>query len=178
MDIKDEAPSTFADVLLFALGGVERQEADGQRKMIAASKLPIQGPWAEAIALGIIQGESDGDLFYDSTLPEGWQIKRTDHSMWSDLLDDQGRRRGGVFYKAAFYDRSARWNLDRRFKIAYSMLPTQAKYAQVVKDWNDNVLFDPDVPADQDEMGRNSEEACIQWLQRNYPEWKSPAAYW
>ena len=27
--------------------------------------------------------------------------------MWSDLLDDKGVKRGSIFYKAAFYDRSA-----------------------------------------------------------------------
>ena len=180
MDIKEKAPSTFADVLAFALGGIERQEADGQRKMIAACKMPIQGPWIEAVALGIIQGESDGDLFYDSTLPEGWQIKRTDHSMWSDLLDEKGRKRGGIFYKAAFYDRSAHWHLNRRFSISYTSLgdlTSEYRYAKSVFDHDGTKLFDPAIKT-EDQWGGLSEKTCEDWLEQNYPDHKQPTAYW
>lgn len=48
------------------------------------------------------------DLFYEVVLPEGWQVKsHGDSAYWSDLVDEHGDRVGSIFYKAAFYDRSA-----------------------------------------------------------------------
>jgi hypothetical protein len=52
-------------------------------------------------------------------LPEGWHIKATDHSMWSNLVDDKGRNRASIFYKAAFYDREAFLSFNRRFSMSY-----------------------------------------------------------
>src|SRR6185436_8068032 len=41
----------------------------------------------------------------------------TDHSMYTDLVDDKGRVRASIFYKAAFYDRKADISFKRRFSI-------------------------------------------------------------
>jgi hypothetical protein len=41
------------------------------------------------------------------SLPPGWKVVPTDHSMWSDLVDAKGEKRASIFYKAAFYDRDA-----------------------------------------------------------------------
>jgi len=57
--------------------------------------------------MGIVFGEKVDDLFTSVTLPEGWHKEATEHAMWSKLIDDQGRERASIFYKAAFYDRSA-----------------------------------------------------------------------
>jgi hypothetical protein len=46
-------------------------------------------------------------LFQQATLPEGWSKQPTDHSMWTKIVDDRGVERVEVFYKAAYYDRSA-----------------------------------------------------------------------
>lgn len=54
----------------------------------------------------IITGEYD-DLFYNVTLPENWEIRATDHTMWNELVDAEGRVVAKFFYKAAIYDRSA-----------------------------------------------------------------------
>lgn len=91
-------------------GGIERQEAQGQRQLAASSQLPTDGltpEWAAECGITIAQ-PSDGDpLFTDVQLPEGWAIKPTEHSMWSDLVDADGEKRAAIFYKAAFYDRRA-----------------------------------------------------------------------
>jgi hypothetical protein len=50
------------------------------------------------------QGEA---MFRYATLPEGWTRKGSDHDMWSYIVDERGRERVAVFFKAAFYDRSA-----------------------------------------------------------------------
>lgn len=92
-------------------GGIEAQEAQGQRDMVAKALLPKDGPWPALEALGVAKGSEEDDLFYRATLPEGWQIVPTDHSMWSQLVDDTGTERAAIFYKAAFYDRTAQFRL-------------------------------------------------------------------
>jgi hypothetical protein len=95
-------------------GGIEASEARGQRELAASSQLPADGMKNMPSDLGIVvNGPSDGDpLFVNVTLPDGWTIKPTDHSMWSDLLNASGVKVASIFYKAAFYDRSAfiRWS--------------------------------------------------------------------
>ena len=40
-------------------------------------------------------------------MPQGWTRRATDHDMHSEILDEAGKIRISVFYKAAFYDRRA-----------------------------------------------------------------------
>lgn len=92
-------------------------EAAGQAQIVASTVLPIDtgyGAKDDAYeALGIVFGEKVDDLFREATLPEGWTRAGTDHAMWSDVLDERGVKRIAVFYKAAFYDRSAHMSLVR-----------------------------------------------------------------
>lgn len=94
-------------------GGIEAQEARGQRDFVAAETLPKDGlDNAVCEALGIkILSDAD-DLFYNVQLPTGWTKRATDHAMWNELIDDRGQKRASIFYKAAFYDRRAfiRWS--------------------------------------------------------------------
>lgn len=95
-------------------GGIEQQEKDGQRQFVNESTLPKEmlGCTRQDLeALGIVFGEDADDLFVNVTLPKGWSKRPTEHSMWSDLIDDQNRVRARLFYKAAFYDRSAHLSL-------------------------------------------------------------------
>lgn len=76
-----------------------------------------------------VVGESNGDpLFVDVKLPEGWEIKGTGHSMWNEVLDNNGRVRATFFYKAAFYDRDAFLHFETRYKInTITYLPSEEK---------------------------------------------------
>ena len=47
-------------------------------------------------------------------MPNGWKKQATDHSMWSELIDDKGKVRATIFYKAAFYDQRAFLNLVKQ----------------------------------------------------------------
>jgi hypothetical protein len=82
-----------------------------------SQELPKECPRDALEALGFVFGEDADDIFVTVKFPDGWDKKATDHSMWSDLLDDKGRRRGNIFYKAAFYDRSAHMRMIPRFNI-------------------------------------------------------------
>ena len=92
-------------------GGIEQQEADGQRDLCRdLVKLPVDGSNDKRLAgMGIVFGDAiPGDgIFRSATVPNGWKLRPTEHSMWSELVDDAGTVRASVFYKAAFYDRSA-----------------------------------------------------------------------
>lgn len=95
---------------------IEAQEARGQKELLQSMQLPIDVPPVDKqklIDAGVIFGEvSAGDkMFMDAVLPKGWSKRATDHSMWSELVDDKGEVRAKIFYKAAYYDRRAFMNV-------------------------------------------------------------------
>lgn len=112
----------LAAACMFATpGSIEASERKGQEELTQSQQLPSKlGKDGRRVLekLGVKFGRySNGDpLFTDVALPAGWKIKATDHSMWSKLLDDKGREVGSIFYKAAFYDRDAFFDLSKEFQ--------------------------------------------------------------
>lgn len=106
-----------ADVLLadaLVLGSseaIEMSERTGQAELLASETLPTDthDKDEQYEALGFTFGEPvDGDpMFRAATLPAGWARKGSGHAMWSYIYDAEGFQRVSIFYKAAFYDRSA-----------------------------------------------------------------------
>jgi hypothetical protein len=105
----------------WCLGGnpdaIGAQEARGQQELVNSSQLPtrvLHGERKQLEDAGVVFGEvvSGDDLFCHVTLPTGWRLAATDHSMWSHLLDGEGTVRAKIFYKAAFYDRRAHLSLS------------------------------------------------------------------
>lgn len=94
---------------------IENQERAGQQQLVRSEMLPTDtsGKDADFEAAGFTFGKplDDDPMFRPATLPDGWSRQGSDHAMWSYLVDDLGRRRASVFYKAAFYDRSAHMRL-------------------------------------------------------------------
>lgn len=125
-------------------GHIEAMEAQGQRELVGSEVLPVEyngnlpagrprpdgGLRATKQAineygrelltkLGFKVGsvvENDG-LFQHVEFPEGWTRKATEHSMWSSVLDASGAVRMSIFYKAAYYDRSAHYHFERAVTI-------------------------------------------------------------
>lgn len=95
-------------------GYIEGMEAQGQKQVVADSEvMPADGSWEMLRVFGFgepvpIEGD---DMFVRTTLPEDWSKQSTNHSMWSEVIDERGLRRVAVFYKAAFYDRSAHFQV-------------------------------------------------------------------
>lgn len=109
----DDALTKFS---VAAFGGIEAQEAAGQREMLTATTLPseiLHSTRQDFEALGFEFGPmvSGDDLFIEAELPKGWSRDGSDHAMWSYILDERGIRRVALFYKAAFYDRKAHMSL-------------------------------------------------------------------
>lgn len=154
--------------LLVAMGengkGIEAQEAQGQRELVSSAQLPSKmgirddaKDFYEKVGIKVI-GLTEGDeMFYDVELPEGWEKRSTDHSMWSELIDDKGRKRAGIFYKAAFYDRDAFISPEKKITSAVDRIgfingnydrdengraySKSTPFCGVVKDYDGTFLF-------------------------------------
>ena len=163
-------------------GGIERQEADGQCMMVASTMLPkeIGGATREQLtAIGFKFGADVDELFVTCELPPGWTKLATEHSMHSALLDEQGRKRAGIFYKAAFYDRRADMNMNRRFNVDLYRDGSLADYMRCVVTDGGGVVFDAGEwkRGDYNHCER-LHDACKSWLTDAHPDWNSPLAYW
>lgn len=173
-------------------GAIEAQEARGQKELVESSQLPIKknSPYDLNLdtkeiytKLGIkVIEHSDGDgLFYDVELPKGWKIESTDHSMWNNLIDDKGRERASIFYKAAFYDRDAFINFHQRYFSGQEYLKEKdgdsyPKFYMVKDLGTGEILFKTDVTLEyEDEELRKKAD---KWIKKHYPKHKSIFEYW
>ncbi len=163
-------------------GGIERQEAQGQAKFVASETLPIECKNVSRdamIALGFVFGPPVDDLFVSCTLPPGWTKRATEHAMWSELLDAQGRTRASMFYKAAFYDRAAFMRFDSRYRLeSYAEGSTDDMRACLVRDGNTVLKLFGERASRDYEVGEKLEAEGLAWITERFPNWRDPLAYW
>lgn len=195
---KDALQDFYVEAVLLGEGSnaIVHQEQRGQQELVTSDTLPKDVDLEDKAALeaaGVVFGEGvPGDpLFVYVTLPPGWMKARTDHSLWSDLRDEQGRKRGSIGYKAAFYDRWARLSATRRFSAgldysdaAYKRQDSHSEYAGIVQDgdraiWR-QVFTDPKDASKyaDDSAYHRAQIAARVWLDEHFPEHANPAAYW
>lgn len=165
-------------------GFIERQEKDGQRKLINSSRLPVEYQGNERLtdiskATGIIFGQKQG-LFYDVELPVGWRLEPTSHSMWSDLLDNKGRKRGAVFYKAAFYDENAHWYLLPRYAVDshYDNTDLAVEYRAVDRSTGKIMSSSGFIAANDYSKKGEAREELRAILKLDFPNYENPLLYW
>lgn len=174
---------------LFAFD-IEQMEKDGQISFVNSTQLPwkINGKDGGAIddykkmGIKIIKEHTDGDeIFTEVELPIGWKKEPTEHSMWSNLIDNNGNIRATIFYKAAPYDRSSFINFQTRFKIKIqrnrevenSDQHSNKKYYYCVYDDVNNLeLFKTNSDSDDDW------KKCEIYLIDNFPGWENWHSYW
>jgi hypothetical protein len=159
-------------------GGIEAQEKAGQTTFVANSQLPKECPRKELEAMGFKFGADVDNLFVSVTMPAGWKKQATEHSMWSELVDDKGRKRAGIFYKAAFYDRSAHMGLDRRYGISCYEKAGEGMDAVTITDCGKEIhrlgtYKERDYPA-LDVLEKKAKD----WLNEKFPKWQDATAYW
>jgi hypothetical protein len=170
---------------------VENQEKNGQMMEANRQTLPrdMRGITQEQMeGLGFVFGEPADDLFVYVTFPAGWTKRPTEHSMHTDIVDDKGRRRGGIFYKAAYYDRSAHMSMATRF--TYGTAPVcgygdnfdvnERHFVSYVNDCGQRIAESDPVEILRGEYQK--EDALIEsvkaWLAERYPLYDDPIAYW
>ncbi len=162
-------------------GGIEAQEAAGQQALVASENMPkeMRPDRAAYEKLGFVFGDDVDDIFVSATLPKGWKKQATEHSMHSDILDEKGRKRAGIFYKAAFYDRSASCNLSIRYSagVDYSRCDDGVYYVAAFDQGKPFREFGSEPKGDYDAQQKLESEAH-DWLAKEYPEHRNPLAYW
>lgn len=166
-------------------GAIEAQEAQGQRELVNSSVLPTDGLHRHPVFAhwGIVIGAvvPNDPMFTNVTLPAGWAKKETDHSMWSDLVDEKGRKRAGIFYKAAFYDRSAHIRPCNRFSATPDVDHEKNTVVGTVLDAGQVVWRSAETREYGSGKYANYDAACgeaVAWLNEHYPDWKNVGAYW
>ena len=162
-------------------GGIEAQERAGQATFVSRTTLPKDMNFANSQEtlkqMGITLGAEVDDLFVEAQLPDGWTKRATDHDMWSDLLDERGRKRAEIFYKAAFYDRKAHMSLCLRYRQdGYE--PCDEGYATIVKDGKTTLQVIGVREKGDYRLGGEHNRQAVAWLDSHYPDWKDPLAYW
>jgi len=107
--MKDDALEVLFEAMITGdtSQAIINQEKRGQADLSNSAKLPKGCPREKLELLGFVFGPEIDDLFVSVEMPDGWQIRPTDHHMWSELVDDTQVVRATIFYKAAFYDRVA-----------------------------------------------------------------------
>jgi hypothetical protein len=163
-------------------GGIEAQEAAGQAMLVASGdKLPkeMNGATREQLeAIGFKFGQDADDLFVNVTLPSGWTLKATEHSMHNDLLDADGTRRAGIFYKAAFYDRRAHLDFASRYRSDCDYAKPRGTVFVIDTKTGDR-LFTAGNCADDDYAVRTELfDAAAKWLGEHFPDHRNPLSYW
>lgn len=142
--------------------------------------------------IGITIVDEHDNLFYNVTLPKGWEIKSMGHSMWNALYDDKGRKRAQFFYKAAFYDRDAFIAFNTRFSIRVDHIggpdmeyeKWRATDIQGTVNDCENVIFQTECVkptgdyAEDDKINNNLTQILETYMKENYPDYKDINAYW
>lgn len=174
-----------------ASGAIEHQKARGQDELVNSDVLPVRcfdEDWQkklERYGVQFLEVIEDDPIFQEVILPQGWKKVPTDHSMWSDLIDDKGRKRASIFYKAAFYDRSAHISLSRRYNIDYDYeLSEKGKLVYYATDGDKVIYRTPEVAFTKKhtpehwQLQDKLRDEVTTWLDDNYPEWENEGAYW
>jgi hypothetical protein len=181
---------------------IRNQEARGQQDLIFNDVLPKKCIYCDREQLeqmGIVFGEPVDELFIEAKLPEGWKKKPLEHSMWSELVDDKGRTRARIFYKAAFYDREAHIGIVPRFVCTTEPVcgyeadweeVQESDIHAVVKDcgkivWKSKpVAPSPEAGSTRedwdafDERKKRILDEARSWLGEHYPNWEDPLEHW
>jgi hypothetical protein len=172
------------DLLAGTPEAIIASEKAGQTELVSSTNMPKElYPNQEAFEkVGFKFGQEIDDIFTKAELPQGWTREATNHDMHSYILDEKKRKRVLVFYKAAFYDRRANAELERRYSVG-------TNYLNLVNDRPVEVaIFDQDKPIEtfpfeQTETvdyttRRRVDNIAAQRFKQLYPNGDDPTAYW
>lgn len=162
---------------------LEKMEYEGQstavnNTMLAIDMKPEKEVWEK---LGFSFSEISGDdVLCKAKLPTGWCLNSTEHPMWNNIVDNKGNVRASMFYKAAFYDRSAHMNLETRYRLDRDYIDEDT--VEVYFGNKNEKLFVAGKYSYSEDDAYEKSEKCYQlaedFANKNYPDWKNPLAYW
>ena len=187
-----DALMMFARIMSGEKNIVEHMESEGQQyavsnTMMAKRMRPSIEEWEN---LGFRFTDIPGDsVLCEATMPEGWSMRATSHSMWNEIIDENGMKRGSMFYKAAFYDRSAHMMLEHRYGVCTIYVDEEQTTREVYFGDSNEKLFVAGQVYMSGEESREEAKAKYEELDRledlarkygdeNYPDWRNVHAYW
>jgi len=190
--VKRDPMLFLAEGMLFGTSAaIERQESSGQMSFVESDTLPRSGNGEYKALLekwGFeFLGDVEGDpLFQYVKLPAGWKKQASDHAMWSHIVDDRGRERISVFYKAAFYDRDAHYYANSRFGFRHDYDLEKKQGVAVVQILDAGTVIRTTtplkLPAERDhaffKVWDDADKFATEWMKANYPDYRQPGAYW
>lgn len=166
------------------------------------ARLNFEQGWA---ATGIEFGDNIGEFFRRAKLPEGWTKVRTDHHLYTNLLDHNGRLRAKIMHDARMWDEAAWVGLRRRYSVEQrfhhdgdpktsapnfdiiqfevqdcgeSVHKTRIVHLGPCPDWDDSTDARSAHYEKNDETRKALEKECVDWLDTKYPDWDKFSAYW
>jgi hypothetical protein len=167
--LAEQNPGFIVAEQLLTQRAIEGSEERGQSQFVESDVLPAtfrSRAYAEKIGF-VFHGPVEGDpIFVYADLPKGWRKIAGEESRHSYIVDEQGRRRVHVFYKAAYYDRHAEASFCARFELVHVEVtpyayPSPEADRYCVKDNKlDKVIFRPKCATRQ-----ASYNACAEWMQ-------------
>ena len=175
---------------IFWAGTTQDMDYETKRQITSANIEAYTRVQYEKMGIEIVSDADD--LFWNVKLPNGWEVKATDHSMWNEVRDNNGRKRMTFFYKAAFYDRSAFSNLQTRFQLDVTHTADSDSDYEVweasdllgtVKEGDIIVYQTKCVPATGDySKDSKAEDELLEelrlFMNEHWPEYENVHAYW
>lgn len=192
----DDVLIAFTRLMAGESNVLEHIEAEGQVEAVRCIKMakkmrPSREVWER---LGFLFTDIPGDnVLCSAILPEGWSLKATSHSMWNDIFDENGMKRGSMFYKASFYNRSAHMDLYQRYSVCMDYVDDDEDgYATKLEIYFGNKCEKLFVAGFVNLSGSDNfedienefkEEDRLQAIAKqfgdeNYPGWQSVHTYW
>ncbi len=184
---------------MYGPAAILEEEQAGQHRLIAMDRLPamIEPAGAreafERMGIVFLEPVVGNPLFVHAQLPAGWRKVASNDAMLSLLVDDRGRERARIFYKASHHDPKASLILTARYGIHESCFKMEcldeAEFMAYVTDGGvvtdgRTTIFTTDVVelvGDRRATFRATRAVLKEaeaWLDTHYPNWRDPFAYW
>ena len=172
----------------------EHMETEGQAEAVRCVKMakrmrPSREDWEQ---LGFVFTDIPGDnILCNAILPEGWSYTAANHPMWNDIFDENGMKRGSMFYKTSFYDRSAHMYLHQRYDVCMDVIDNDDGVSKIemyfgnkdeklfIAGYLDSTISNiPEVIDKKWKEEKRLRELAKQFGDENYPGWQSVHTYW
>jgi hypothetical protein len=171
----------------------DHQSHSAQRLLVSSDLVPMQIGGAqlwELEQMGFVFGAQTHRLFMHAQFPEGWKKVATDHPLHTDVVDEMGRRRAGIFYRADLCNQRADMTMFARYQIdAFARATDGVGYDVAVTDcgstverfgtWSDGAKAGSREQTQSAQRAREKLAAQARaWLHKKRPKWHNPLLYW
>lgn len=167
---------------------LSKKDTKGERIIIVMAKdmVPVKENWEE---LGFRFTDIPGDdVLCIAKMPEGWSIRKSDYSMWIDIIDQNGLKRGTMFYKNTPYHKKAYMTLESRYKVCedytdndqlktiYFGNEQERLFVAGKVDLSHKLTWEEKLLMRFQEI--KLKELARQFANENYPGWRNVNSYW